>query len=164
MGWYQGDMRTVHHPEVTAPGTSTFSVFIKSPYIFTLLKKIWGHMGWCHGDMRTVYHPEVIAPGWWAPPGTGNHPGLIPIKVVFLSTKFWAIRPSCTTENIWYTRLFLYLTRQFSTTSNFSKPVNYCNASMRCLFGLCLETLRRWFLPVSCCLFMEGSRPNYIVV
>ena len=63
MGWCQGDMRTVHHPEVTTPGTSTFFVFIKSPYTFTLLSNIRGHMGWCQGDMRTVHHPEVTAPG-----------------------------------------------------------------------------------------------------
>jgi hypothetical protein len=56
-------MRKVHHPEVSTPGTSTFSVFIKSPYTFTLLSNIRGHMGWCQGDMRTVHHPEVTAPG-----------------------------------------------------------------------------------------------------
>ena len=63
MSWCSGDMRRVHHPKVTTPGTSTSAVFIKYPYTFPLLSNIRGHTGCSQGDMRTVHHPIVTAPG-----------------------------------------------------------------------------------------------------
>jgi hypothetical protein len=57
MGWCQGDMRIVHHPQVTTPGTSTSSLNLHTHlHSLRIYEDIWV---WCQGDKRTVHHPEV---------------------------------------------------------------------------------------------------------
>jgi len=79
-GWCQGDMRTVHHPEVTAPGTSTFSVFIKSPYTLHSLRiyeDIWVGARVIWGQCTTwSYFIRLMGTT-----RTGNHPGLKPRSI-----------------------------------------------------------------------------------